>query len=248
MESEPRYAGTWVVLPTYNEIENLPNIAPAILARLPGAILFIVDDSSPDGTGRFADELAAKDERVRTMHRPAKQGLGKAYVDGFQAALGFGAQRIVQMDSDWSHDPKYLPALVDGLEKYDLVIGSRYVKGGGVRNWGIMRRIVSRGGSLFARTVLWLSPHDLTGGFKAWRRATLAALPWDTMHSGGYVFQIETTFRAARAGARITEVPIVFVDRRAGTSKMSRRIIVEALAVVLRLRWEDLRGRLRRAH
>jgi len=248
MESEPRYAGTWVVLPTYNEIENLPNIAPAILARLPGAILFIVDDSSPDGTGRFADELAAKDERVRTMHRRAKQGLGKAYVDGFQAALGFGAQRIVQMDSDWSHDPKYLPALVDGLEKYDLVIGSRYVKGGGVRNWGIMRRIVSRGGSLFARTVLWLSPHDLTGGFKAWRRATLAALPWDTMHSGGYVFQIETTFRAARAGARITEVPIVFVDRRAGTSKMSRRIIVEALAVVLRLRWEDLRGRLRRAH
>jgi len=248
MESEPRYAGTWVVLPTYNEIENLPNIAPAILATLPGAILFIVDDSSPDGTGRFADELAAKDERVRTMHRRAKQGLGKAYVDGFQAALGFGAQRIVQMDSDWSHDPKYLPALVDGLEKYDLVIGSRYVKGGGVRNWGIMRRIVSRGGSLFARTVLWLSPHDLTGGFKAWRRATLAALPWDTMHSGGYVFQIETTFRAARAGARITEVPIVFVDRRAGTSKMSRRIIVEALAVVLRLRWEDLRGRLRRAH
>jgi len=248
MESEPRYAGTWVVLPTYNEIENLPNIAPAILATLPGAILFIVDDSSPDGTGRFADELAAKDERVRTMHRRAKQGLGKAYVDGFQAALGFGAQRIVQMDSDWSHDPKYLPALVDGLEKYDLVIGSRYVKGGGVRNWGILRRIVSRGGSLFARTVLWLSPHDLTGGFKAWRRATLAALPWDTMHSGGYVFQIETTFRAARAGARITEVPIVFVDRRAGTSKMSRRIIVEALAVVLRLRWEDLRGRLRRAH
>jgi len=248
MESEPRYAGTWVVLPTYNEIENLPNIAPAILATLPGAILFIVDDSSPDGTGRFADELAAKDERVRTMHRRAKQGLGKAYVDGFQAALGFGAQRIVQMDSDWSHDPKYLPALVDGLEKYDLVIGSRYVKGGGVRNWGILRRIVSRGGSLFARTVLWLSPHDLTGGFKAWRRATLAALPWDTMHSGGYVFQIETTFRAARAGARITEVPIVFVDRRAGTSKMSRRIVVEALAVVLRLRWEDLRGRLRRAH
>ncbi len=248
MESEPRYAGTWVVLPTYNEIENLPKIAPAILERLPGATLFIVDDSSPDGTGKFADELAAKDERVRTMHRPQKQGLGRAYVDGFQAALGFGAQRIVQMDSDWSHDPKYLPALVDGLEKYDLVIGSRYVKGGGVRNWGMMRRVVSLGGSLFARTVLHLSPHDLTGGFKAWRRATLAALPWDTMHSGGYVFQIETTFRASRAGARITEVPIVFVDRLLGTSKMSRRIIVEALAVVLRLRWEELRGRLRRAH
>ena len=247
MESEPRYAGTWVVLPTYNEIENLPKIAPAILEKLPGATLFIVDDSSPDGTGKYADELAAKDGRVRTLHRPQKQGLGKAYVDGFQAALGFGAERIVQMDSDWSHDPRYLPALVDGLEKYDLVIGSRYVKGGGVRNWGLMRRVVSRGGSLFARTVLRLSPHDLTGGFKAWRRATLAALPWATMHSGGYVFQIETTFRASRAGARITEVPIVFVDRRLGASKMSRRIIVEALAVVIRLRWEELRGRLRRS-
>ncbi len=246
MESEPRYTGTWVVLPTYDEIENLPQIAPAILSALPGSTLFVVDDSSPDGTGRFADELAAKDERVRVMHRPEKQGLGRAYVDGFRAALEGGAQRIVQMDSDWSHDPRYLPDLVDALDKYQLVIGSRYVKGGGVRNWGVMRRIVSRGGSMFARTVLRLSPHDLTGGFKAWRRTTLSALPWDSLHSGGYVFQIETTFRASRAGARIREVPIVFVDRRLGASKMSRRIIVEALAVVLRLRWEELRGRLAR--
>ncbi len=246
MESQSRYSGTWVVLPTYNEIENLPTIAPAIMKALPGATLLIVDDSSPDGTGRLADDMAAKDELVRVEHRAEKQGLGRAYVSGFQRALGDGAQRIVQMDADGSHDPKYLSSLVIGLDKYDLVIGSRYVKGGGVRNWGLMRRVVSRGGSLFARIVLTLKPHDLTGGFKAWRRDTLAALPWGELHSGGYVFQIETTFLASRNGARIAEVPIVFVDRRLGTSKMSRRIIVEALAVVVRLRWDEMRGRLRR--
>jgi dolichol-phosphate mannosyltransferase len=245
MEAEPRYAETWVVLPTYNEIENLPKIAPAILDALPGATLLVVDDSSPDGTGRLADELAASNPRVQAMHRQQKQGLGRAYVDGFERALERGAQKIVQMDSDWSHDPKYLPGMVDALERYDLVIGSRYTKGGGVRNWGISRKIVSRGGSLFARTMLWLRPNDLTGGFKAWRRATLAALPWDQLHSGGYVFQIETTYRASRAGARIKEVPIIFVDRELGTSKMSRNIIVEALVVVVRLRFDELRGRLR---
>jgi dolichol-phosphate mannosyltransferase len=246
MESQPRYSGTWVVLPTYNEIENLPQIAPAILAALPGVTLLIVDDSSPDGTGRLADEMAARDDMIRVEHRATKQGLGRAYISGFRRAIADGADRIVQMDADWSHDPKYLRSLVDGLDKYDLVIGSRYVKGGGVRNWGVMRRVVSRGGSLFARIVLTLSPHDLTGGFKAWRRVTLAGLPWRELHSGGYVFQIETTFLAARNGATITEVPIVFVDRRLGTSKMSRRIIAEALAVVVRLRWDEMRGRLRR--
>jgi len=246
MESEPRYAGTWVVLPTYNEIENLPKICPAILEALPGATLLVVDDSSPDGTGVLADTMAHDDPLVRVMHRAQKQGLGRAYVDGFKTALDGGAQRIVQMDADWSHDPRYLLSLVDGLETADLVIGSRYVPGGGVRNWGIMRKVISRGGSIFARAVLRLSAHDLTGGFKAWRRDTLAALPWASLHSGGYVFQIETTFRASRAGARIREVPIVFVDRQLGTSKMSRRIIIEALAVVLRLRWEELRGRLSR--
>ena len=240
------YAGTCVVLPTYNEIENLPQIAPAILAALPGSILLVVDDSSPDGTGKLADEMAAHDERIKVVHRPQKQGLGRAYVTGFRSALETDAQHIVQMDADWSHDPKYLPALVDALAQNDLVIGSRYVAGGGVRNWGTTRRVVSLGGSLFARTVLRLSPHDLTGGFKAWRRATLSALPWQHLHSGGYVFQIETTFLASRAGATIAEVPIVFVDRRLGASKMSRRIIFEALAVVLRLRWDELRGRLPR--
>lgn len=249
MESpSTRYSGTWVVLPTYNEIENLPQIAPAILEQLPDSTLLVVDDSSPDGTGMLADQMAAENARIKVVHRPTKQGLGKAYVTGFQTALKSGAERVVQMDADWSHDPKYLPSLVDGLDSNDLVIGSRYVPGGGVRNWGVMRRVVSRGGSLFARTVLRLSPHDLTGGFKAWRRETLGGLPWAALHSGGYVFQIETTFLASRAGARIREVPIVFVDRRLGASKMSRRIIVEALAVVLRLRWDELRGRRPRSH
>ena len=246
-----QYADVWVVLPTYNEIENLPKIAPAILEQLPGATLLVVDDSSPDGTGDMADRMAAENPNVRVLHRPAKQGLGKAYVDGFKRALSDGAGRIVQMDADWSHDPKYLPSLVAGVHRaepeaigFDLVIGSRYVEGGGVRNWGVLRKLISRGGSIFARTVLRLSPHDLTGGFKAWRRDTLAALPWEHLHSGGYVFQIETTFLSDRYGARTTEIPIVFVDRRLGASKMSRRIIVEALAVVLKLRWTELRGRL----
>lgn len=236
--------GTWVVLPTYNEIENLPQIAPAILDKLPQATLLVVDDSSPDGTGDLANRMALENPHIKVLHRAAKQGLGKAYTDGFRHALDAGAEVVIQMDADWSHDPSYLPGMVAALHnEADLVIGSRYVKGGGVRNWGILRRVVSRGGSIFARTVLGLKAHDLTGGFKAWRRATLAALPWSSLHSGGYVFQIETTFRASRAGARVIELPIIFVDRRLGASKMSRRIIFEALLVVLRLRWEELRGR-----
>jgi dolichol-phosphate mannosyltransferase len=241
-----QHAGTWVVLPTYDEAENLLPISEAILEQLPGATLLVVDDASPDGTGRLADELAQRDERVRVLHRPGKQGLGRAYVDGFHVALAAGAQRIVQMDADWSHDPAALPALVGALEGSagaDLAIGSRYAKGGEVRDWGLARRLISRGGSLFARIVLNLSPRDLTGGFKAWRRDTLAGIDWRRVHSGGYVFQIETTYLASRAGACVAEVPIVFTDRRVGVSKMSRRIIAEALIVVLQLRWEELRGR-----
>jgi dolichol-phosphate mannosyltransferase len=239
--------GAWVVLPTYNEAENLRPISEAILASVPGATLLVVDDGSPDGTGRLADELAAADRRVRVRHRPAKQGLGRAYLDGFGVALGGGAQYIIQMDADWSHDPAVLPALLAPIERdeADLVIGSRYVKGGGVVDWGVARRVISRGGSLFARVVLGLAPHDLTGGFKAWRAATLGSIPFDGVHAGGYVFQIEMTYRASRAGARVREVPIIFRDRRVGQSKMSRRIIVEALIVVLQLRWDELRGRRR---
>jgi dolichol-phosphate mannosyltransferase len=238
-------AGTWVVLPTYDEAENLPGIAAAILEQLAAATLLVVDDGSPDGTGELADRMAADDPRIRVRHRPGKAGLGRAYLDGFRVALDGGATSVIQMDADWSHDPAVLPALLapitDGIA--DLVIGSRYIKGGRVLDWGLFRRFVSRGGSLFARTVLSLEPHDLTGGFKAWRAATLAEIPFDGIHAGGYVFQIEMTHRASRAGARVTEVPITFQDRRVGRSKMSRKIIVEALIVVLRLRWDELRRR-----
>jgi dolichol-phosphate mannosyltransferase len=237
--------GTWVVLPTYDEAENLPTIAAAILEHVPGATLLVVDDGSPDGTGEIADGLAATDPRVKVRHRPGKAGLGRAYLDGFRVALDGGAQSLVQMDADWSHDPAVLPRLIAPITSgdADLVIGSRYVKGGRVLDWGIGRRVISRGGSIFARTVLGLKPNDLTGGFKAWRATTLAAVPFDGVHAGGYVFQIEMTYRASRAGARIAEVPITFQDRRVGRSKMSRRIIVEALLVVVRLRWDELRRR-----
>jgi dolichol-phosphate mannosyltransferase len=239
--------GAWVVLPTYDEAENLPGIAAAILEALPGATLLVVDDASPDGTGALADGLATSDPRVRVRHRAGKQGLGRAYLDGFRVALDGGAGLVVQMDADWSHDPAVLPRLLDPIvgDRADLVIGSRYATGGHVEDWGLGRRLISRGGSLFARSVLGLRPNDLTGGFKAWRATTLCAIPFEGIHAGGYVFQIEMTHRASRAGARVAEVPITFRDRRVGRSKMSRRIIVEALLVVVRLRADELLGRLR---
>jgi dolichol-phosphate mannosyltransferase len=238
-------AGAWVILPTYNEAENLPPIAAAILEALPGATLLVVDDSSPDGTGELAEQLATADPRIRVRHRSAKQGLGKAYLDGFGVALDGGAETIVQMDADWSHDPASLPSLIAPIVGgvADLVIGSRYTTGGAVEDWGILRRIISRGGSLFAKVVLGLKPSDLTGGFKAWRASTLASVPFGGVRAGGYVFQIEMTYRASRLGARVAEVPITFKDRRVGQSKMSRRILVEALFVVIGLRWDELRGR-----
>jgi dolichol-phosphate mannosyltransferase len=239
--------GVWVVLPTYDEADNIESISAAILEALPAATLLVVDDDSPDGTGRLADGLAAADARVRVRHRSVKQGLGRAYLDGFTLALAGGATTIVQMDADFSHDPAALPALIAPLgdDSADLVIGSRYTAGGAVEDWGIGRRVVSRGGSLFARIVLGLGQNDLTGGFKAWRAATLTAVPFDGVHAGGYVFQIEMTFRADRGGARIREIPITFRDRRVGRSKMSRRIVVEALVVVVQLRAEELLGRAR---
>ena len=241
-------AGVWVVLPTYNEADNLEPIVTAILGSLPAATVLVVDDGSPDGTGDLADRLAAADPRVRVRHRAQKLGLGRAYLDGFGVALAGGAATVVQMDADFSHDPAALPSLVGpiGGGEADLVIGSRYAKGGSVEDWGIGRRVISRGGSLFARVVLGLGQNDLTGGFKAWRATTLAAVPFAGVHAGGYVFQIEMTFRASRAGARIREVPITFRDRRVGQSKMSRRIVIEALVVVVQLRAEEIRGRLSR--
>ncbi len=240
-------SGTWVVLPTYDEADNIRPISAAILEALPGVTLLVVDDGSPDGTGTIADELAATDKRIRVRHRAAKQGLGKAYLDGFTIALEAGARIVVQMDADFSHDPSALPALIAPIveDAADLVIGSRYTRGGGVVDWGLSRRLISRGGSLFARIVLGLRPNDLTGGYKAWRAATLADVPFDGVHAGGYVFQIEMTFRASREGARIREIPITFRDRRVGQSKMSRRIVVEALVVVVQLRLEEIGRRLR---
>ncbi len=241
----PVGAGAWVVVPTYNEADNLEAIATAILDALPAATLLVVDDGSPDGTGAIADRLASADVRVRVLHRAAKAGLGRAYLAGFAVALDGGADWVLQMDADWSHDPAATPGLLAPLRAgaADLVIGSRYTQGGGVVDWGIMRRLVSRGGSLFARIVLRLPAGDLTGGFKAWRASTLAAVDFAGVHAGGYVFQVEMTYRADRGGARIREVPITFRDRRVGQSKMSRRIVVEALVVVLQLRWDEIRGR-----
>ena len=240
----PADAAQWVVMPTYNEIENLPSISAAVLAALPGAVLLVVDDNSPDGTGKLADQLASKEPRIRVRHRAAKEGLGPAYLDGFRVALASGAEVLVQMDADFSHDPGSLPDLVrpvlDG--KADLVIGSRYTKGGRVEDWSFGRRFISRGGSLFSRLVLGIRQRDLTGGFKAWRASTLEAIPFEGVHAGGYVFQVEMTYRANRNGARILEVPITFRDRKVGKSKMGRRIVVEALMVVVQLRLGTLRG------
>ena len=239
----------WVVLPTYNEAENLEPIITAIQAQLPTATVLVVDDGSPDGTGELAESLASRDPRIRVLHRAAKQGLGRAYLAGFEQAIAGGAERVIQMDADFSHDPRYLPALLGatldepaaGRRGADLAIGSRYVAGGGVVDWSLLRRIISRGGSLFAAAVLRLPEHDLTGGFKVWRSALLESLPRGSVHAGGYVFQIEMTFLSDRAGARVVELPIVFPDRRVGVSKMSKGIVIEALTMVLRLRWDELR-------
>ena len=226
-----------VVLPTYNEKENLPQIAPAILAASAELDLLVVDDNSPDGTGALADALAQSDPRVRVLHRARKEGLGRAYLAGFAEALAAGYGRILEMDADFSHDPDRLPALLAASRDADLVLGSRYVEGGGTVNWGLGRRLLSRGGSFYARAILGLGVRDLTGGFKCFRREVLEAIDLPSVRSSGYAFQIELTWRAARKGFRVREVPITFVDRRVGKSKMSRRIVAEALWMVWKIRF-----------
>ncbi len=219
----------WLVLPTYNEAANLEPIAAAILERLPAERrLLIVDDSSPDGTGEIADRLAAADPDVEVLHRPDKEGLGPAYVAGFRRALAGGAELVAHMDADFSHDPTDLPRLLAATADADLVLGSRYVGDGAVADWGPARRLISRGGSAYARAMLGLGIADLTGGFKVFRRVVLEAIDLGTIPSLGYAFQIETTFRAVRAGFRVVEVPIVFHDRRVGESKMTGSIVLEA--------------------
>ena len=226
-----------VILPTYNERENLPQIAPAILAAAPELDVLVVDDNSPDGTGALADELAARVPRVKVLHREKKEGLGRAYLAGFAQALAAGYGRIIEMDADFSHDPARLPALLAASRDVDLVLGSRYVDGGGTVNWGAGRRLLSRGGSFYARTILGLGVRDLTGGFKCFRREVLEAIDLPSVRSSGYAFQIELTYRAVKRGFRVREVPITFVDRRVGKSKMSRRIVAEALWMVWKIRF-----------
>ena len=228
-------------MPTYNEAANLERIVRAVAAQLdeakPGEYrIVVVDDNSPDGTGQIADRLAAELDDVEVLHRAEKSGLGSAYRAGFGHALAQGAEFLVEMDADFSHDPAHLPALLAAAQDADLVLGSRYVPGGGVRDWGLLRRMISRGGGTYARVILGVQIHDLTGGYKCIRREVLESIELATVRAEGYVFQIEVTYRALLAGFRVTEVPIVFADRTEGTSKMSSRIALEAMWAVPAMR------------
>ena len=226
----------WLVLPTYNEAENLERLVRAVLAEAPGLHVLVVDDGSPDGTGDIADRLAGELEQVEVLHRTAKEGLGRAYLAGFGRALAGGATHVLEMDADFSHDPADVPRLLEAAGSADLVLGSRYVKGGGVANWGLVRRLLSRGGSWYARAILRVPVRDLTGGFKCFNRRVLEAVDLTAVHADGYGFQIELTYRAIQAGFTVREVPIVFRDREAGSSKMTTRIALEAVWKVPALR------------
>jgi len=232
-----------VCLPTYNERENLEKMIRSLEPL--GVSVLVIDDNSPDGTGEIADRLAGELANVSVLHRERKEGLGPAYLAGFHRALADGAELVLEMDCDFSHDPKDVPRLIEACEGgADLVLGSRYVPGGGTANWGLVRRIISWGGSFYARVILGVRIRDLTGGFKCYRRRVLESLDLDAVHSKGYAFQIETTYRTLRQGFRVVEVPIRFADRTEGTSKMSRAIVLEAVTRVPALRLAALAGRL----
>lgn len=234
-----------IVTPTYDERDNLEPFLKGVFDVLPEAHVMVVDDASPDGTGQLADAIAAIDERLQVHHRPGKLGLGSAYLEAFERAVGEGYDVVFEMDTDLSHDPRYLPDFLEAIDRgADVVIGSRNVAGGGVEGWGPGRHLLSKGGSLYSRMILGLPVHDLTSGFKAFRREVLESIPLREVRSEGYSFQIELTFRAIRSGFRVAEVPIVFVDRRAGQSKMSRKIFAEAVMMVPKLRLDALRGKL----
>jgi len=243
----------WLVLPTFNEIENLEAMVAAVVPVLReargrgGFRVLVVDDSSPDGTGALADRLAGENEELEVLHRTDREGLGPAYLAGFARALAGGATHVLEMDCDFSHEPHDLPRLLGAAENADLVLGSRYVPGGVVADWGRVREVVSRGGSWYARTLLRLPIRDLTGGFKCFRREVLEAIDLGSVESKGYAFQVELTYRAALAGFRIAEVPIVFRDRRLGASKMSWRIAREAAILVPHLRRSAAHAALRNA-
>jgi dolichol-phosphate mannosyltransferase len=237
-----------ICLPTFNERENLEAILEAIFAATAEVEVLVIDDNSPDGTGQLADAFAARDPRVKVLHRAGKQGLGKAYLAGFAWALERGYGLVLEMDADFSHDPKYLPAMLAKAEEAELVLGSRYVPGGGTVNWGLGRKILSRGGSLYARTILGVGVRDLTGGFKCFRREVLEAIDLPSVECSGYAFQIELTYRAIRRGFSVAELPIVFADRRVGQSKMSKKIVLEAIRKVWSIRFSPFsRGEGRRS-
>jgi dolichol-phosphate mannosyltransferase len=236
---------TLIITPTYNERDNLACFVASVHAAAPEAHVLIVDDASPDGTGELAAALSAADARVVVLHRAAKLGLGSAYVEGFRYALAHGYDVILEMDADLSHDPAYLPAFIAAIAGgADLATGSRNIQGGGVEGWGLGRHLLSKGGSIYARTILGVPIRDLTTGYKAYSRRAIEAIGIERLRSNGYAFQVETTYRVFRRGLRVVELPIVFVDRRAGQSKMSRRIFAEAVVEVWRLRLEALLGRL----
>jgi dolichol-phosphate mannosyltransferase len=233
--------GAWLILPTYNEAENIEGLVRAALARLETTglehTILVVDDGSPDGTGVIADRLAHELAPVRVLHRERKEGLGRAYLAGFAIALDDGAELVLEMDADFSHDPADLPRLLAASEAADLVLGSRYVPGGGVTSWGWLRRLLSRGGSAYARALLGVPVNDLTGGFKCFHRRVLEAIDLENVHADGYGFQIELTYKAVRAGFTVKEVPVLFRERSVGSSKMTARIALEAVWKVPLLRF-----------
>jgi dolichol-phosphate mannosyltransferase len=234
---------TLLIIPTYNEIENLRPLLDQVGTYAPETDILIVDDHSPDGTGDLADQLQQENARVHVLHRPGKLGLGTAYLAGFQYALQHGYEAAFEMDADFSHDPRYLPAFYQAIEQADVVIGSRYIAGGATPNWSLLRRLISGGGNIFARVLLGLPVHDCTAGYRLYRRRVLEGLDLETVQSQGYAFQIEMAYRAVQQGFTIVETPIVFLDRRVGKSKMSRKIVLEGFTYVLKTRFSKQAGK-----
>ncbi|MBV9257436.1 MAG: polyprenol monophosphomannose synthase [Ktedonobacteraceae bacterium] len=228
---------TLIIIPTYNEVENLQSLLADIFSYAPEIHILIVDDNSPDGTGKLADEMSAQNPRISVMHRTGKLGLGTAYIAGFKYAIANGYDAAFEMDADFSHDPKYLPDFLKAIKSADLVIGSRYIKGGSTPNWSLLRRFISGGGNIYTRLVLGISVHDCTAGYRCYRREVLENLDLDTVQALGYAFQVEMAYRVFKKGYRIVETPIVFMDRRLGQSKMSGNIFIEGFISVLRMRF-----------
>jgi len=227
---------TLIIIPTYNEVENLPPLLKEIFEYAPETDVLIVDDNSPDGTGKLADEIRNENSKVQVIHRSGKLGLGTAYIAGFKYAIEHDYDAAFEMDADFSHDPKYLPAFLKTIQQADMVIGSRYIRGGSTPNWSLLRRFISGGGNIYARFMLGMPVHDATSGFRCYRSSVLHSIDFETMQSQGYAFQIEMAYRVSQRGFRIIEIPISFVDRRVGKSKMSRKIFIEGFLWVLRTR------------